>query len=93
VKSQVAHWCGNRACVAPGHLRWANAKENRLDRLRHGTEHRGSRHIIAKLTEADVSEIRRRPWRKGRDLADELGVAETTISAVRSGRSWHWLPS
>lgn len=90
-KPHVAHWCGNRACVAPKHLRWATVRENRMDKLRHGTESRGSDRYNSRLTEADVLAIRQQTWRTGRSFAVEFGVAETTISAIRGGRRWRYL--
>jgi hypothetical protein len=90
-KPHVAHWCGNRPCIAPTHLRWATPSDNRIDRLRHGTESRGTLRSNSKLTETDVLAIREQHWRTGRALAVEFGVAETTISAVRRGVKWRWL--
>lgn len=87
----VAHWCGTPACIAPKHLRWATASENMMDRLRHGTDNRGAKHGMSKLTEADVLEIRAQPWRKGTELAAEYGVRPTTICCIRNRRSWAWL--
>ena len=48
-KPHTAHWCGNRPCVNPKHLRWATAKENSADALRHGRVSRGSKHGEAVL--------------------------------------------
>ena len=90
-KPYVAHWCGNRACVAPRHLRWATPHENWQDTVRHGRESKGSLRFNSKLTAADVLAIREQTWRTGAALAAELGVAETTISAVRNGKKWRWL--
>ena len=35
VDHEAVHVCGNSACVAPDHLRWATPEENRLDRAFH----------------------------------------------------------
>ena len=52
---------------------------------------RGSRHGAAKLTEADVREIRRR-YAKGRETFAALGhafsVSPQTVSGIVHRRSW-----
>jgi hypothetical protein len=83
-KTDAAHWCGNRACVNPRHLRWATRKENLADELIHGTRN-------AKLTEADVLAIRRQPERTGPDLAAEFGITRQAVHQVRTHQIWNWL--
>jgi hypothetical protein len=60
-KHDAAHNCGkgHLGCVNPRHLEWKTSKENAADKLVHGTRARGSRHGMAKLTEANVKCIRR----------------------------------
>jgi len=55
---QVAHADGNGTNNAASNLRWATSKENHADRFRHGTAAQGVRNGRAKLTEADVRQIR-----------------------------------
>lgn len=88
---EAAHSCGNRICVAPGHLRWATHIENKADQLQHDTLLRGTRHPNNRLTEDDIRAIRVRIDKNGRELAMEYKVGETTISAIRSRRIWAWL--
>jgi len=90
-KHHAAHACGTRLCVAPQHLRWATAAENQADRLLHGTDTRGEKHGMAKLTEQDVLAIRAQSWRSGNALAAEYGVGKSTISQIRHRRFWAWL--
>lgn len=93
-KHEAAHSCGNGhlGCVTKRHLSWKTHAENMADKLIHGTIIRGERQPTAKLTEADVREIRRL---KGivsqRNLAEHFGVAHRTIYAIQAGRKWAWL--
>jgi hypothetical protein len=76
-----------------GNLRWDTPKSNQADRLKHGTDCRGEKNAIAKLTEADVIEIRRRRLggERGAVLAREYGVSQSTIAAIKTGQNWRWL--
>lgn len=91
---EAAHSCHNRSCMNPRHLRWATVAENSADRLVDGTHARGERCVTAKLTEAQVLEIRRR-YRSGgvttRSLAFDYGVSQTQICSVLNGKVWAWL--
>lgn len=87
----VTHACGRRPCIEGRHLRLGTAASNARDAIAHGRIPRGSRHWAAKLTEADVIAIRAKRRAGGvllRDLADELGVARTTLGAAARGASW-----
>jgi hypothetical protein len=86
---EVAHECRNPICFNPQHLSWKTRQANLKDRDRHGTTARGERAGAAKLTEAQVQEIRRR-FVKGTAtaLGAEFGVAHSTILRIISGRNW-----
>jgi hypothetical protein len=91
---EAAHSCGNGhlGCCNPAHLRWATQSENMDDRVIHGTSNRGERSRSAKLTEADVLEIRSlRGTVLQRELAARFGVNPRTIGDVLSGKKWAWL--
>lgn len=91
----AAHNCGNGhlGCVNPGHLRWATKKENQADRLLHDTHNRGARNNTAKLTEAEVREIRRLYGSvSGVQLAKRYGLTSAGISNIQKRKSWRWLP-
>lgn len=88
-KHDAAHSCGkgHLRCVNPHHLRWATRKENFADKLLHGTHGQGERHAMAKLTEAQVSEIRDANGLH-REIAKRFGVTPQTISDIKRRRSW-----
>jgi hypothetical protein len=91
-KHESAHSCGNSVCVNPLHLRWATHAENMSDRILHGTDNRGERCSSAKLTSAEVLEIRRA--RKNHDratVAGRFGVSVDAIYDIDKRRSWSWL--
>lgn len=86
---EAAHNDGNRLNASAENLRWATKQENAFDRRAHGTHREGQNHPGAKLTEAEVREIRAAP--SGRGLAKKYGVGRSAIKAIRSGRSWKGL--
>lgn len=82
--------CHNRTCVNPYHLSWGTESDNARDKIRDGTHNGGSAHHRARLTEADVREIRRR-YAAGalqRDLAAEYGISRGHVSGIVRGRFW-----
>lgn len=91
---EAAHSCGNGAggCCTPRHLRWATPAENQADRIEHGTSNRGERHGLAKLTEAEVLQIRALRGRMSQArIAAKFGVSQPAVSAIYSGARWSWL--
>jgi hypothetical protein len=89
---EAAHSCGNPLCVAKAHLRWATVAENSADRLIHGTDNRGQRHAMSKLTESDVRQIRAlRGKLRQKDIAAQFGVARPTVAEIHLRRTWSWL--
>ena len=89
----ATHNCGNGhlGCLNPRHLEWGTNSKNQMDRVRHGTSNRGERQGRAKLTKAQVLEIRAKPELSLQTLADRYGVARATILSVRTRKSWFWL--
>lgn len=90
-RDQAAHSCRNRHCVAPLHLRWASHLENSADMERDGTRRRGANSPAAKLTEAQVRDVRRR-YATGlvlqRELAEEHGMTHSAINALLLGKTY-----
>jgi hypothetical protein len=91
-KPEVNHRNGDTTDNRPGNLEWTTHRENMDHAGRIGLLARGSQHHAAKLSHADVLEIRRRhaageieSWNA---LAREYGVTWATIQKVILRRSW-----
>lgn len=80
----AAHHCGNYHCVNPRHLFWKTPLENHEDMQRHGTMAKGIRSPHAKLSLADVREIRA-SQQSNRKLAKRYNVSAPTIHNARRG--------
>lgn len=94
----VCHRCDNPLCVRPDHLFLGTAADNMADcsakgRVYHPFGHpgrRGETSPLAKLTNEKVEEIRLllNTGMYQRDIAAKFGVAQTTISMIRRGKTW-----
>lgn len=90
-KHQAAHSCGrgNKGCVNPMHLSWKTPGENLADKIIHGTHPIGERNGIAKLTEADVLQIRRLyPQFSQSQIAEMFGCSQTNVSLIILRKHW-----
>jgi hypothetical protein len=77
------HTCDNPCCVNPHHLLDGTHADNARDRSIRG------RHAPVKLAISDVCEMRA-SQEPSRSIAGRLGVAESTVKAARSGRTWKY---
>ena len=68
-------------------LAWGTQSENESDKIRHGTSQHGERNHQARLTNVQADEIRRSDL-SGQALSAKYGVAESVISAIRTGRRY-----
>lgn len=89
---QACHGDGNPANNREGNLRWDTAKNNHADKLTHGTDFRGEKNPSVCLTQSQVNEIKERlkaaKWGDVSRIAREYGVDQTTISDIKTGRTW-----
>lgn len=93
----VRHSCDTPACINPNHLSLGTQADNVHDMCDRGRTNRpkGEQHHKAKLTDAQVAEIRRRyvpgVYGKGAHcLAKEFGISKPGIQAILSGKSRRW---
>lgn len=87
----TAHSCGkgHEGCCNSRHLSWKTSKENSADMLTHGTRQRGESHHQAKLSEADVRQIRELTGKMTMVKVGEMfGVCLQTIWSVQKRKIW-----
>jgi hypothetical protein len=84
---EVLHRDGNSLNNAVSNLRYGTRKENVADTYLHGRGIKGETHPMAKLSDAQVQEIRLRAQRgeRGVHLARAFGVSSACISSIKSG--------
>lgn len=91
VEMVVRHYDGDPTNNRLSNLVLGTYKDNSADAARHGTQSAGERHGAAKLTAAQVSDIRARYSAGGvsqRELAREYGVTRYPICAIVAGKTW-----
>lgn len=71
-------------------LRWDTYSGNEADKVQAGTSNRGEKNKFAKLNARDVHDIRGRllSGDSGISIAFDYGVSCSTISAIKTRRSW-----
>lgn len=82
----VLHRCDNRVCCNPAHLFLGTHQDN-MDDMKakgRGNAPRGLAHHKGKLSDDDVAAIRAAVGMTGKEMADFYGVAESTISQIRT---------
>lgn len=86
----VLHKCDNPPCVNPRHLWIGTRGDNARDCVRKRRHTHGERVGSAKLTRADVLEIKRRLRRgaSGASLGRKYGVSRSRISEIKNGKTW-----
>jgi hypothetical protein len=91
----ACHRCNNPKCVNPSHLYAGTHADNARDAIAAGSFHfnpapRGEANRSAKLTCADVAEIRRLSGLgfSQRELGRQFGVTHCAIGKVLHGETW-----
>lgn len=86
---EVCHKCDTRSCINPDHLFLGTHGENMRDMYRKGRRTQcGERNGHARLTEAQVSEIKRSGHVPRKVLAANYGVSVSLIGMIRGGYLW-----
>lgn len=89
--AHACHTCDNPQCVNPAHLWWGTLTDNNRDMHAKGRwkrmEMKGEKSPTAKLTEADVLEIRASD-KYQYVLAREYGVTQAMISRIMRRLAW-----
>lgn len=87
----VLHKCDNPSCFNPNHLTVGTHTDNIYDMCSKNRNTRGEQHAKAKLTEAQVREIRFISSEKGQSsgaLSRIYNVSERTIRFIAKGKTW-----
>lgn len=94
----IRHLCDTRRCINPDHLEVGTQKENMADMVRRRRNGKllGEAHHSAKLTSAQVLEIRATYRPRSREfgtnaLAKKYGVGSGRIHKIVTGRAWKHL--
>ena len=91
-KMLVCHHCDNPPCVRPDHLFVGTSRDNVHDALKKGRFWCGERAHRAKLTAAQVLEIRAaRGHLSQRQLAARFGIDRSNVRHIWQGKTWRQL--
>lgn len=93
--THVLHKCDNRKCCNPDHFFLGTFTDNQHDAYKKGRQKqpKGEKHSNAKLTNAQVQEIRNR-YGAGEyqvPLAKEYGVSQRAISLIVRMETYKWI--
>lgn len=86
-KPHVLHSCDNPSCINPEHLRAGTPADNAQDKVSRSRTCRGASHHRALFDEKTVRRIRSSNQTQ-RALATKYGVDQSTISLMRSRKTW-----
>ncbi len=91
------HKCDIRRCVSPFHLFIGTRKDNNDDKTfkKRNNSPRGESHGSAKMTTKEAREVIdliKDGRMRLKDIADVYGVHPTTVSGIKSGRKWSYIP-
>lgn len=89
-RAMICHACDNRPCVRPDHLFAGSRLENAADAVAKGRHCHGERRPAAKLTEAQVREIRAIPrgTLSQSEIARRYSISRSVIENILLGKAW-----
>ena len=90
----LCHTCDNPPCVNPDHLYVGDRLDNQGDMKRRGRSTFGERNPKAKMTAAQVIEMRRLRSEEGltlRELSERFPITETVVQQICAGKKWKHL--
>lgn len=91
---EVNHKNGDPSNDTPDNLEWATRSENILHAFQIGLNHSGESHPHAKLTDADVIEIRHLLKTKSLSfIAKQFNIGTDHVSRIKTGKKWTHLKS
>lgn len=92
-KLLVCHKCDNPPCVRPDHLFLGTNKNNMEDMVAKGRQNKGEKNGQAKVTAADVIEMKRlrKLGATYKELGDMFGLEQRTASMAVRGVNWKHL--
>jgi hypothetical protein len=85
----VCHACDVPACVNTSHLFLGTQADNMADKVRKGRDLRGERHCRAKLSAAQVRQIRSIINMTHKEIALLFGVSRSAITRIRNFTYWN----
>lgn len=89
----IRHKCDTPICINPEHLEVGTHQDNMRDMVERKRHNYGEKSPVAKLTEADVLEIKEMLF-KGitqKEIAKKYDVHPSTISMINTGKNWRHL--
>jgi hypothetical protein len=78
--------------VYPGHLFLGTRADNNRHASECGIKPRGEGHWKSKLIADQVKIIRKMPGPQ-RKIAKLFGIGQASVSMIKNGKNWGWLPS
>jgi hypothetical protein len=89
-RAHVRHLDGDPTNNRWDNLCWGSAKDNGEDRVRHGTTNPGEANYAAELTDAGVTDIKRRvaAGEEPKVVAADYGIADRYVYGLISGAKW-----
>jgi len=84
---RVLHRCDVRNCINPRHLFRGTQKKNLEDMVQKGRNPRGETHHLARLSSAQIKEIRSIEGKSCSQIAEMYGIGGAYVWMIRAGKS------